>query len=105
MCISTARVSLARVGDAQAALAFRGTDGNLYAALYASGAWATPARVAVGITGVPAVAPGAPGATAETAFLDGAGRVMHARLVAGAWSAGALVGGTGFVTVALASGP
>ena len=62
-------------------------------------------RVAVGITGVPAVAPGAPGATAETAFLDGAGRVMHARLVGGAWSAGALVGGTGFVTVALASGP
>ncbi len=105
MCLSTARPSLARVSDTQAALAFRGTDGNLYAALWSSGAWAAPVRVAAGITGAPAVARGVAGASAELAFLDGTGRVMHSRLASGAWSEPAAVGGAGFLSVALASGP
>lgn len=103
--LSTARASLARLTDTQALLAFRGTDGNLYTALYAAGVWAAPTRVAMAITGTPAVARGVTGATAEMAFLDGTGRVMHTRLVSGAWTTATSVGGSGLVSVGLASGP
>jgi len=104
MCLASGRVALARVSDAQAALAFRGTDGNLYVTLSSGTAWATPRRVAVGVTGAPALARGVGSASAEIVYVAG-GVAQHMRLMGGAWAGPTAVGGTGLVSVAVASGP
>jgi hypothetical protein len=106
MALARGRVSLARISDTQAVLAFKGTDNNLYAAVYTAPSWGAPVRVATGVTGVPSVAHGVGGALAELAYLDATGRVMHTRLLGSVWSTATSVApGTGYVTVSVTSGP
>jgi hypothetical protein len=110
MALTAAPVALTALPGGRALLAFRGTDGFLYTSLFdetAAPAWSLPAGIStpnVAITGIPAVAPGATGADAELAYVDAGFVFYHTRLIAGAWSAPALIsiGGT---SAALATGP
>jgi hypothetical protein len=104
MCLASGRVALARVSDAQLALAFRGTDGNLYVTVSGGTSFMAPTRVAMGITGSPAIARGVGAATLEAVFVVG-GVAQHARLIGGTWTAPTPIGGTGLGAVAVASGP
>jgi hypothetical protein len=106
MALARGRVALARISDTQAILAFKGTDNNLYAAVFTAPSWGAPVRVAMGITGVPSVAHGVGAALAELAYLDATGRVMHTRLSGSVWSTATSVApGSGYVTVSITSGP
>jgi hypothetical protein len=102
-------VALAPLPGSGAVLAYRGTNGNLYTALYAGTSWAAPVGIAgssIAINATPAVARGIGAASAELAYTDTNGVVFHARLVNNAWTAPAQVApGTGFSRVALGSGP
>jgi hypothetical protein len=93
-----------------AVLAFRGLDGNLYAAVYDAGAWSTVAPFAVPnvtVASAPALARGVGAATAEIAFIESDGAAYHARLIGGSWTTpvaiGGAIGGAGLRRVELAS--
>ncbi len=102
-------VALAALPGGDAVLAFRGTDGKAYTALYTAGVWSSPTALAtpnVSIVGSPALAPGIGAVTAEIAYVAAADTaVYHARLTGGVWSVPVLVGGSGQTGVALASKP
>jgi hypothetical protein len=104
MCLAAGRVALARLSDAQAMLAFRGTDNALYVSQSSGTTWGAPARLAMGITGSPAAARGVGGASVELVYVS-AGVAQHIRFVGGAWVRPRAIGGTGLVSVAVASGP
>jgi hypothetical protein len=107
-CLTNDRPALAPMPNGGAILAFRGTDTNLYWALYANAVWspvtpfATPNQ---SIAGVPAVTHGVGGATAEIAFVESDGKAYHARLMGTTWSAPVQVGGASLNGVAIASMP
>jgi hypothetical protein len=101
------RVSLAALPGGTAIAAFRGLDNRVYATLYTGSAWSVPAVVDSLMTtaAVPAVTAGVGPALAELAFLDPAAVVRHSRLIGGAWTAPAIVGGAGMAGVAIARAP
>jgi hypothetical protein len=106
-------VALAPLPNGGAMLAFRGTNGKLYAMPYsAATGWGSTAPVnlapAATIPSPPALVKGVGAADVELAFVDGAdmGRVKHMRFSAGTWTGPDPVGAaTGLARVALASGP
>jgi hypothetical protein len=101
-------VAVTAATDGGAVLAFRGTDGNLYDAVYDGTAWsavsAFSASSSVAVDAEPALAHGVGAATAEIAFVQ-SGVVYHARLIGGSWTTPAAVGGTSLSHVSIASAP
>lgn len=99
--------SLCALPGGGAVLAFRGQNGQVFTSIYTPGApsWSAPSALAAITTPAPpAVARGIDGADAELAFIDSAGgEVLHARLMAGAWSVPELVGGSGNTSIAMTS--
>ena len=80
------RSALAALADG-VLLAFRGTDGKLYAATWSAGKWSAPALVGTAVTvASPALTRGSLGAAADLAWVAPDGSVLHARLVGGAWT-------------------
>jgi hypothetical protein len=104
MCLASGRVALTRLSDTQAMIAFRGTDNNLYVTQSTGTSWSTPTRLATGIMGSPALARGIGGASVEVVYLS-AGVAQHLRFMGGTWIGPRTIGGTGLVSVAVASGP
>lgn len=105
-------VSLAPLSGGRAALAFRGTNGKVYAAIYDPGGgqpWSSPVAIdapAGDTPSTPAVAPGVGGAEAELVYVTtGSGDVRHSRLQGSTWSASVSAGGSGLTSVAAASAP
>jgi hypothetical protein len=105
-------VALAPLPAGGAMLAFRGTDGKLYAMTYsAATGWGTtaPTNLAAASTtpSPPALAKSVGTADVELAFIDAAdGSARHMRYTAGTWTAPTAIGAaTGLTRVALASGP
>ena len=106
---SSDALAMAPLASGGAVLAYRGTNGNLYTALYAS-SWAMPTQPftsPTAILGAPAVARGIGTAAAEMAYLDVTGALWHTRFIGGTWTTPTPVamGTSGFATVAIASGP
>jgi hypothetical protein len=112
-CLTNDRPALAPMPNGGAILAFRGTDTNLYWALYAGGAWAPVQPFTAGgvsVTVPPAVTHGVGGATAEIAYgvhQANADQVLVARLFGAAWSAPTMVESSAAAVtgVAIASWP
>jgi hypothetical protein len=112
-CLTNDRPALTALPNGGAMLAFRGTNGTLYAMPYsAATGWGSTAPVnlapAATIPSPPALVKGVGAADVELAFVDGAdmGRVKHMRFSAGTWTGPDPVGAaTGLARVALASGP
>ena len=102
-------VALAPVTGGGAVMAYRGTDNNLYTSFFSGTTWSVPVAAfssAVTLTALPSVARGIGSATAEMAYVDGAGALWHTRYIAGAWTAAKQVGtASGFAHVAIGSGP
>jgi hypothetical protein len=90
-------------------VAFRGTNGGVYAALFDGNGWEAPELVvpiATVTNAPPALAIGAGDAEAELAFIDDDdGSVVHVRLQNGSFGAPTTVGGTGLTGVAIAAAP
>jgi hypothetical protein len=99
------RVSLTALPGGNAALAFRGMDGNLYASVYFGGAWSTPSQVTTSIMSSPSLAQGTGAAYLELAYVGSDGNVYHTRFVGNAWTMPAYVAGPNYVGVAIASSP
>jgi hypothetical protein len=102
------RVALTGLAGGAALVAFRGTDGKLYASRFAAGAWSAPIKVAgeTLLASTPALARGVAGAEAELAYVDTANAVYHARLLNNAWTAPTQAGAAAGITqVAIASHP
>jgi hypothetical protein len=102
--------ALVAVSGGGAVTAFRGLDGNVYAARYTPGApipWSAPAGIATpnyATPSAPALAPGAFGMDAELAFIDAAtGAALHTRLSGSSWSPPTTVGGTALGHVVIAT--
>jgi hypothetical protein len=105
---TNAQVALSPMPNGGAMLAFRGTDGNLYYAVYSTGAWGNVTAFSnpnVAIAAPPALAHGVGTATAEIAFVKADNHAYHARYVANAWTAPVDVGATNVANVAIASAP
>lgn len=106
---SSERPALAALPGGGAIMAFRGDDGDLYYATYSAGVWTGATVLAtpnVSIVSMPSLAHGAPGAMAEIAFVKTSDKAAyHARLVSGAWTTPALVGGANLSHVAIAAAP
>ena len=102
------QVALSPMPNGGAMLAFRGTDGNLYYAVYSAGAWSSVSAFSAPATAIaspPALAHGVGTATAELAFVKADGHAYHARYIANAWTSPLDVGATGLQNVAIASTP
>ena len=106
---SAARPALAAIPGGGAMLAYRGTDGKLYATHYDGAAWGAVTAVpdpAADILSAPALAPGVGAASAELAYVTTGGEIHHVRYAAGAWGAPVSVVTIPDITqVALASAP
>lgn len=107
--LSASSVALART-QTGAVLAFRGTDDNVYASLYAAAGdtWGPIVQVPGATTQIsPAVSAGVCTHQAELVYIDAAGIIRHSSLEAGAWSAPVAVdaAATAMKGVALASSP
>ena len=88
-------------------MAFRGTDGKLYALSYSAGAWGFPLQspAARRSPGAPALAKGQGGALAEFAYVGTRRAAYHLRLAANrTWTTPVQVG-TSVDFVSIASGP
>jgi hypothetical protein len=97
-------------GGTTAVMAYRGMDMKLYTSFFNGTSWSTPAAAFsptnVTVNAAPSVAKGIGGMEAEMAYVDGTGAVWHTRYDGSKWLAPAQVGtGTGFASVAIASGP
>jgi hypothetical protein len=105
---SSSPVALARV-EGGAVLAFRGTDENVYAAVYESstGTWGPIQPIGGGSTAVsPAVAAGTCTHRAELVYVEKSdGSIQHASLENGSWSPPAAVAGANLSGVAIAGVP
>jgi hypothetical protein len=101
------RVSLAALPGGGAIAAFRGQNNRVYTTIYSGGAWSAPLEVSASVTTTapPSVTRGVGPATAELAFVNASGALVHARLIGGAWTAPAPVGGSSLVSVAIARAP
>jgi hypothetical protein len=99
------RVALTALPGGNAALAFRGMDGNLYATLFMGSAWSAPVQVASLVMNAPAIAQGVGAAYAELAYIGNDGNVYHSRFITNAWTPPAYVAGPNLVGVAIASSP
>jgi hypothetical protein len=102
------RPALTALTGSGAMLAFRGTDGKLYASLFSNASFQAPMAIAnpnVALSGTPAVAHGAGGATAELAYVGTDGKGYHARFVNNAWQGVVPVGGSSLVSIAITSMP
>jgi hypothetical protein len=102
--------SLAKTADGGAVLAFRGTNGGVYAALFDgdTASWSAPERVVAMVTtpSTPAVATGIGPAEAELVYVDAAtGAVSHVRLEGSTWGDPSVLGGRDLTAVAAASSP
>jgi hypothetical protein len=87
-------------------LAFEGTDTHGYFMSYSGGAWAPVSTIGTTptvLSSSPAVAPGVGSALAEVAYVDSSGALYHTRLIAGSWTAPALIAGSGLSSVAIDS--
>jgi len=106
--LSTDPPSLTATPDG-AVVAFRGTNGGIYAALFDGSGWEAPdpvVPISTTTASSPALAPGAGDADAELAFVAASnGSVVHVRLQNGAFGEPTTVGGTGLIGVALAASP
>ncbi|MCY1066463.1 DUF4215 domain-containing protein [Nannocystis sp. RBIL2] len=103
---ASAPPALAPLPGGDAALAFRGLDGQLYVALYTGGAWqpaATVLQPSPTIFGPPALAAGIGSADLELVYLDGQAHTpRHTRRVGGSWFAPTIVSNTALERVAVA---
>ncbi len=103
------RASLAALPSGNAALAFRGTDTNLYVALYAGGVWSGVVAFAnpnVSVQSPPSIVRGVGSAAVELGYVDNAGKAFHSRFINNAWTAPVQIGAaTTNNHIALASGP
>ncbi|WAS92708.1 DUF4215 domain-containing protein [Nannocystis punicea] len=103
---TSARAALAPLPGGDAALAFRGLDGQLYVALFVGGAWQAAATVlqpSPTIYGPPALSAGIGDAELELVYLDGQAHTpRHTRRVGGSWWAPAIVSNTALERVAVA---
>lgn len=102
--------TVAATAEGGAVVAFRGTNGGVYAAVFDGdgGSWSAPERVVPVVTtlSTPAVATGIGPAAADLVYVDAAtGDVAHVRLLGDRWSDVSVVGGTALTAVALASSP
>ena len=99
------RVAVTALPNGNAALAFRGMDGNLYTSLYTAGSWSSPTQVATSILTSPSIAQGIGAASLELAYIGTDGNAYHVRYVANAWTLPVIVGGPNLGGVAIASSP
>jgi hypothetical protein len=102
---TNAPVALASAFGDGAVLAFKGTNAMLYTSTYKPAdnpPWSTPKAFGSATSAEPALALGIGGADAEMVFVN-LGKVRHARLIGGVWSAATDVGGVEIDGVALAT--
>jgi hypothetical protein len=97
-------------GATTAVMAYRGTDLKLYTSFFDGAAWSTPAAAFsptnVTVNASPSVTKGTGGMEVEMAYVDGGGAVWHTRYDGSKWISPTQIGtGTGFASVAIASGP
>ena len=97
------RVALAALPGGAAIAAFRGNNSLVYTTMWNGTIWSPPMAVSASLsTGTPpAITAGVGPATAEIAFVNNS-TLMHSRLIGGAWTTPATVGGSSLNHVAIA---